>query len=104
MGTCRPRALALWSPAVPAADSPATGESSSRLRGGQGRGPGACRMTRKTIGSYGPSRATVRVFTEGDLVRVQWREAGRVLTKSWGNTPANRTEAKAWAKGFAEAK
>lgn len=61
-------------------------------------------MTRKTLVSYGPSRATVRVFTEGDLVRVQWREGGRLLTKSWGNTPANRTEAKAWAKGFAESR
>lgn len=61
-------------------------------------------MTRKTLVSYGPSRATVRVFTEGDLVRVQWRESGRVLTKSWANTPAGRTEAKAWAKGFAESR
>lgn len=61
-------------------------------------------MTRKTIASYGPSRATVRVFTEGDLVRVQWRESGRVLTKSWANTPAGRVEAKAWAKGFAESR
>lgn len=61
-------------------------------------------MTRKTLKTYGPSRATVRVFTEDDLVRVQWRESGRLLTKSWPNSPAGRVEAKAWAKGFAESR
>jgi integrase len=61
-------------------------------------------MTRKTIATYGPRRATVRVFAEGDLMRVQWRENGRLLTKSWPNSSVGKVEAKAWARGFADAR
>jgi hypothetical protein len=42
-------------------------------------------MTRHTIATYGPKGRQVRVFTEGDLVRVQWRERSMVRTKSWAN-------------------
>ena len=58
-------------------------------------------MTRLTIATFGPRRATIRVFREAALVRVQWREHGALRTKSWPDTPAGRVEAKAWAKGFA---
>lgn len=61
-------------------------------------------MTRKTLGTYGPRGRSVRVFVEGDLVRVQWREAGLLKTKSWANTAGNRADAKAWARGFADAR
>lgn len=59
---------------------------------------------RRTLITYGPKRKPVRVFTEGDLCRVQWREHGRLMTKSWPDTTAGRTEARAWARGFAEAR
>ena len=61
---------------------------------------------RKTLATYGAKRASVRVFADVDagLVRVQWRVAGALKTKSWPNTPAGREEAKAWARGFAEAR
>lgn len=58
-------------------------------------------MRAKTIAVYGASRARIRVYVEGDLVRVRYRNPGR-KTKSWPNTPDNRAIAKAWAKGVAE--
>lgn len=61
-------------------------------------------MTRRTLIAYGPKRRTVRVFLEGDLCRVQWREHGRLMTKSWPDTTAGRQEARAWARGFADAR
>lgn len=61
-------------------------------------------MTRRTLIAYGPKRRTVRVFTERDLCRVQWREHGRLMTKSWPDTAAGRQEARAWARGFADAR
>lgn len=61
-------------------------------------------MTRTTLITYGPKRRTVRVFLEGDLCRVQWREHGRVMTKSWPDTTAGKQEARAWARGFADAR
>lgn len=61
--------------------------------------------TRKTLAHYGPKGALVRVFTEGDLVRVQWRGAGgQVKTRSWALNRANLIEAKEWAKGFSESR
>ncbi len=61
---------------------------------------------RKTIAVFGPARSHVRVFVErgGELIRVQWYEQGRLRKQSWSNTPEGRAEAKAWAKGFAEAR
>jgi len=63
-------------------------------------------LGRKTIAMFGPTKGRVRVFVErgGDLIRVQWYEQGRLRKKSWPNTPDGRAEAKAWAKGFAEAR
>lgn len=59
--------------------------------------------TRKNLGDYGPKGRKVRVFIEtGDkLVRVQWRQGGALTKKSWPNTAAGRSDAKAWAKEFA---
>ena len=59
---------------------------------------------RKTIARLGARRRTVRVFIESDggLVRVQWRRDGRLLTRSYPNTRAGQTEAKAFARGLAE--
>jgi hypothetical protein len=59
-------------------------------------------MTRVTIAEFGAKRAKVRVFTEGDLVRVSFYVAGKPKHQSWANTPAGRAEAKAYAKGVAE--
>ena len=59
-------------------------------------------MTRKTLATYGPSRATVRVFVEEHLVRVQWRDAGRLRTQSWPNTRDNQINARAYAQGVAK--
>lgn len=56
---------------------------------------------RTTLKVFGPKRAHVRVFREGDLVRVQWREHGRLITKSWAATATGKAEALAFAKGFA---
>ncbi len=61
-------------------------------------------MTRVTIAEYGAKRAKIRVFTEGELARVQWRVRGRLRTESYPNTPAGRASAKAFAKGVAEAR
>lgn len=59
---------------------------------------------RKTIARFGARRHTVRVFQESDgaLVRVQWRRDGRLQTRSYPNTRAGQTEAKAFARGLAE--
>jgi len=61
---------------------------------------------RKTFAVFGPSRGGVRVLLErgGELVRVQWYDDGIRRVKSWPNTREGRTEAKAWARGFAEAR
>jgi len=61
-------------------------------------------MTRKTILRLGAARESIRVFTESDgaLCRVQWREHGRLKTKSWPNVPAGRAQAKAFAQGLAD--
>ncbi len=63
-------------------------------------------IARKTMAMFGPARGRVRVFVErgGELIRVQWYEQGRLRKRSWPNTPDGRAEAKAWAKGFAEAR
>jgi hypothetical protein len=55
---------------------------------------------------FGPSRGGVRVLLErgGELVRVQWYDDGIRRVKSWPNTREGRTEAKAWARAFAEAR
>lgn len=55
---------------------------------------------RKTVFKIGPSRATVRGFTEGDLMRVQWRVRGKPVIQSWPNTAAGRKEARAFAEGL----
>jgi integrase len=61
---------------------------------------------RKTLAMFGPSKGRVRVLIEhgGELVRVLWYEDGIRRVKSWPNTREGRTEAKAWARGFAEAR
>lgn len=58
----------------------------------------------KVIARYGPSRGGVRVILTDDeeSVIVKWRAQGERRQRSWPNTPAGRTEAKAWALGFAE--
>lgn len=63
-------------------------------------------MTRKPLGkgTYGPRGTSVRIWTDGDLVRAEWREKSGRKTKSWPNTAENRTYVKAWAKEFASAR
>lgn len=63
-------------------------------------------MTRKPLGkgSYGGHGRTVRLWIEGRLIRAQYRERGKRRTKSWPNSPANRSYAKAWAAAFVEAR
>jgi integrase len=61
-------------------------------------------VTRVTIAEYGAKRAKIRVFTEGELARVQWRIRGRLKTESFPNTAAGRATAKAFAKGVADAR
>lgn len=61
-------------------------------------------MTRVTIAEYGAKRAKIRVFTEGELVRVTFRVRGKLKTESYPNTPAGRATAKAYAKGVADAR
>lgn len=58
----------------------------------------------KTIAAFGPSRGKVRVTIEGDLVRVRWRNNGQRKLRSYPNTPENRANAKAFAKGVAESR
>ena len=52
---------------------------------------------RKTYGEHGN---TVRVWREGDLVRVRWRERGIRKTKSWTFSTEAFEEAKAFAKAM----
>jgi integrase len=66
-------------------------------------------MTRKVIKDLGSHGRSVRVFVETfadrrrqDLVRVQWRENGRLKTESLPNSRENQTRAKAYAEGVAE--
>ena len=54
----------------------------------------------KTILELGRRGQRVRVYIQGDLVRVRWREHGRRRTESWPNTPENRITAKAYAEGI----
>lgn len=61
-------------------------------------------MSPKTIAVFGPSRASVRVYVEGELVRVRWRIRGQRFTKSYPNTPENRANAKSFAKGVSESR
>jgi integrase len=61
-------------------------------------------VTRVTIAEYGAKRAKIRVFTDGDLARVQWRVRGKLRTESYPNTAAGRASAKAFAKGVADAR
>lgn len=56
----------------------------------------------KTIATEGASRQKIRVYTEGDLIRVRWRENGKRMTRSWPFSAANKATAKAFAKGIAE--
>lgn len=58
----------------------------------------------KVIAHYGPSRGGVRVILSDDeeSVIVKWRHRGERRQRSWPNTPTNRTEAKAWAQGYAD--
>lgn len=55
----------------------------------------------KTLASFGSSRGKIRVYVQGELVRVRWRQGGKRLTKSWPNTAANRKTAKAYGGGVA---
>ncbi len=59
---------------------------------------------RKILATLGRRGATVKVFAERELVRVQWRDQGRLKTRSWPNTPDNRKLAKAWAETFVESR
>lgn len=58
----------------------------------------------KVLAHYGPKRGGVRVMLSEDQesILVRWRQRGARKQRSWPNTPANRTEAREWAKGFAE--
>ena len=56
---------------------------------------------RKPLGTYGPHGSRVRVWVDGALVRVEYRDGGARRTRSWPNTAANRTAARAWAAVFA---
>jgi integrase len=55
----------------------------------------------KTIAVEGASRERIRVYQEGDLIRVRWREAGKRMTRSWPMSAENKATAKAFAKGIA---
>lgn len=55
---------------------------------------------RKTVFKIGPSRATVRGFTEGEFIRVQWRVNGKPRRQSFPNTPGGRKMARAFADGL----
>lgn len=59
---------------------------------------------RHTLATFGRRPHTVRVFVErgGLLVRVQWREQGRLRTESKPNTPENRRALRSFAQGVAE--
>lgn len=60
---------------------------------------------RKTIATFGPKGATVRVVLhDATTVRAEWYEGPkghkRRRVKEWPNTTAGKIDAKAWAKGF----
>lgn len=64
---------------------------------------------RKTLREYGSHGRSVRVFVESfasrnrqSLVRVQWREAGKLRTESLPDSRENQARAKAFAEGVAE--
>lgn len=59
-------------------------------------------MSTKEIAAYGASRQKVRVYEEGDLIRVRWRVNGRRMTKSYPKSAENKANAKAFAKGLAD--
>lgn len=58
----------------------------------------------KTIKVYGERGEQVRVYVEGDLVRVRWRDHGIRKTRSWGVSPEAKAEAKAFAEGIIDAR
>lgn len=64
-------------------------------------------MNRRRIVKYGIRGASATVFSltlpSGlQLVRVQWRECGRIRTKSLPLSPDSKREAKAYAKGVVQ--
>lgn len=59
-------------------------------------------MTRRTLARVGVHGASARVFVEGEHVRVTWYQEGTRHQESWRDTPAARTEAKAYAQGVAD--
>jgi len=61
-------------------------------------------MSRRNIARFGAKGRSIRVFVEtgNAVIRVQWRERGRLLTRSWANTLAGRGDAKAFARGLAD--
>ena len=64
---------------------------------------------RKVLATFGPKGARVRVvFHDADTVRAEWYEgpkgAKRRRVKDWPATTAGKAEARAWAKGFSEAR
>jgi integrase len=61
---------------------------------------------RKELFRFGPARASVRgkLSSDGERVVVLWTDTSSPRQRSWPNTPAGRAEARAWAKGFAEAR
>ena len=64
---------------------------------------------RKVLFTFGPKGARVRGILHGaDTVRVEWYEgpkgAKRRRVKDWAATTAGKAEARAWAKGFSEAR
>jgi integrase len=61
-------------------------------------------MARKHLSRFGAKGRSVRVFTEAQLVRVQWREDGRLKTKSWSDTTDHRKAATAYARALAAAR
>lgn len=57
-------------------------------------------MPAKTVIKLGASRERVRVYLEGDLVRVRYRDLGKRKTKSWPKTKENIAAAKVFAQGI----
>lgn len=61
---------------------------------------------RKELFRFGPAGQTVRGKVSRDETRVLvlWTERGEPRQKSWPNTTAGKSEARAWARGFAESR
>lgn len=63
-------------------------------------------MKPKKIAEYGASRAKIRVTEQvvgnSRLVRVQWRQDGKRMTRSWPNNALNKKAAKLFAEGIAD--